>query len=50
MFTWNLLFISKKRLEDTLSQLMVDGREDKDVLIRIHTAIHNAEEAAYRIL
>ena len=45
MFTWNLLFISKKRLEDTLSQLMVDGREDKDVLIRIHTAIHNAEEA-----
>lgn len=45
MFTWNLLFVSKKRLEDTLSQLMVGDGEDKDVLIRIHTAIHNAEEA-----
>lgn len=45
MFTWNLLYISKKRLEDTLSQLMVDDGEDKDVLIRIHTAVHSADEA-----
>ena len=45
MFTWNLLYVSKKRLEDTLSQLMVDDGEDKDVLIRIHTAVHTAEEA-----
>ena len=36
MFTWNLLFVSKKRLEDTLSQLMVGDGEDKDVLVRIH--------------
>ena len=45
MFTWNLLFVSKKRLEDTLSQLMVGDGEDKDVLVRIHTAVHTAEEA-----
>ena len=45
MFTWNLMFVSQKRLEDTLSQLMVGDGEDKDVLVRIHTAIHTAEEA-----
>lgn len=44
MFTWNLLFVSYKRLEDTLNQLMV-GSDGKDVLVRIHTAIHTAEEA-----
>ncbi|MCR4557614.1 MAG: hypothetical protein K5779_07320 [Saccharofermentans sp.] len=35
----------EKRLEDTLSQLMVGDGEDKDVLVRIHTAVHTAEEA-----
>ena len=45
MFTWNLQFVSQKRLEDTLTQLMVSEGEDKDVLVRIHTAIHTAEEA-----
>ncbi len=45
MFTWNLMFVSQKRLEDTLSQRMVGDGEDKDVLVRIHTAIHTAEEA-----
>ena len=45
MFTWNLLFISKKRLEYTLNQLMVSDEADRDVLVRIHTAIHTPEEA-----
>lgn len=45
MFTWNLQFVSKKRLADTLSQLMIDSRSENDILIRIHTAIHTAEEA-----
>ena len=45
MFTWNLLYISKRRLEDTINQLMVSDGEDKAVLVRIHTAIHTAEEA-----
>ena len=45
MFTWNLPFVSRKRLEDTLTQLMVSDEADKDVLVRIHTAIHTAEEA-----
>ena len=45
MFAWNLQFVSKKRLGDTLNQLMIDGGENQDVLIRIHTAIHTPEEA-----
>jgi len=45
MFTWNLQYISKKRLEDTLDQLMISSREQNDILVRIHTAIHTAEEA-----
>ncbi len=45
MFTWNLMFISKKRLEDTLNQMIVGDGEDRDVLVRIHTALHTAEEA-----
>jgi len=45
MFTWNLQFVSKKQLEDTLNQLMIDGRERNKILVRIHTAIHTAEEA-----
>ena len=45
MFTWNFPFVSKKRLEGTLSQLTIGGREGNDILIRIHTAIHTAEEA-----
>ena len=45
MFTWNIQFVSKKRLEDTRTQLMVSDGGDRDVLVRIHTAIHTAEEA-----
>ncbi|MCR5337088.1 MAG: EAL domain-containing protein [Lachnospiraceae bacterium] len=44
MFTWNLQYISKTRLADTLRQLMIDS-EKGDILIRIHTAIHTADEA-----
>ncbi|MBR4759201.1 MAG: diguanylate cyclase, partial [Lachnospiraceae bacterium] len=44
MFTWNLQYISKTRLADTLRQLMIDS-EKGDVLIRIHTAIHSPDEA-----
>ena len=46
MFTWNLQFVSKKRLEDTLNQLMIGDGERNNILVRIHTAIHTAEEAA----
>ena len=45
MFTWNLQFVSKKRLAYTLNQLTIDKGEGRDVLVRIHTAIHTAEEA-----
>ena len=45
MFTWNLQFVSRKRLEDTLTQLTVSDGEGRDVLVRIHTAIHTPEEA-----
>ena len=44
MFTWNLQYISKTRLSDTLNQLMLNSQKG-DILIRIHTAIHLAEEA-----
>ena len=45
MFTWNLQFVSKKRLEDTLNQLMISSEDRNDILVRIHTAIHTADEA-----
>lgn len=45
MFTWNFQYVSKKRLADTLGQLMIDSRKGNEILIRIHTAVHNAEEA-----
>ena len=45
MFTWNLQYVSKKRLADTLNQLMIDGPRGHELLIRIHTAIHTAAEA-----
>lgn len=44
MFTWNFQYISKSKLADTLKQLML-STEKNDILIRIHTAIHNADEA-----
>ena len=44
MFTWNLQYVSKIRLSDTLKQLMPDSGKG-DILIRIHTAIHMKEEA-----
>ncbi len=44
LFTWNIQYISKTRLADTIKQLMIDS-EKGDILVRIHTAIHAAEEA-----
>ena len=45
MFTWNIQFVSRKRLADTLTQLMISGDGERNILVRIHTAIHTAEEA-----
>ena len=44
MFTWNFQFISRAKLAETLKQLMLDSGKG-DILIRIHTAIHNGDEA-----
>ena len=44
MFTWNFQYVSKARLAETLSQLML-GIQPGDILIRIHTAIHLEDEA-----
>ena len=44
MFTWNFQYISKARLSSTLKQLNLSA-EQGDILIRIHTAIHMADEA-----
>ena len=44
MFTWNFQYISKARLEDTLNQLGLNPRRG-EVLIRVHTAIHEEAEA-----
>ena len=44
MFSWNLQYISKTRLADALRQLMIDS-EKGDILVRIHTAIHTADES-----
>ena len=45
MFTWNIQYVSQKRLADTLNQLMISEEGDRNVLIRIHTAVHTAEDA-----
>ncbi|MBR6385247.1 MAG: EAL domain-containing protein [Ruminococcus sp.] len=44
MFTWNFKYISKARLSQAFSQLMLNPAKG-DILIRIHTAIHTEEEA-----
>ena len=44
MFTWNLQYISRARLAETVNQLML-GTQRGDILVRIHTAIHTEEEA-----
>ena len=44
MFTWNFLLVSKSRLIDTFKQLSLDS-SNGDILIRIHTAAHYADEA-----
>ena len=44
MFTWNLQYVSKTRLSETLKQLMIESGKG-DILVRIHTAIHKADEA-----
>ena len=44
MFTWNFKYISKTRLAQAFSQLMLNPVKG-DILIRIHTAIHVEDEA-----
>ena len=44
MFTWSFQYISRARLETTLSR-MTREPDEGDILIRIHTAIHLGEEA-----
>lgn len=44
MFTWNFQYISKRKLKETFEQLKV-REETGDILVRIHTSMHNAEEA-----
>lgn len=44
MFTWNFQYISKTKLRETFNQLMFDTKKG-DILVRIHTAIHQGEEA-----
>ncbi|MBR1864264.1 MAG: EAL domain-containing protein [Ruminococcus sp.] len=44
MFTWNFQYVSKARLAEAFSQLMLDSKKG-DILVRIHTAIHMEEEA-----
>ena len=44
MFTWNFQYISKSRLAESFSQLMLNSQMG-DILIRIHTAIHLEDEA-----
>ncbi len=44
MFTWNFQYISKSHLEDIFKQLMLNESE-RDILIRVHTAIHQPQEA-----
>ncbi len=45
MFTWNLQYVSKTRLADSLKQLMIDYGKNNDILIRIHTSIHEPDDA-----
>ncbi|MBO4338188.1 MAG: EAL domain-containing protein [Lachnospiraceae bacterium] len=44
MFTWNLQYVSKIRLSETIKQLMPDPGKG-DILVRIHTAIHTPDDA-----
>ena len=44
MFTWNFQYISKARLTETFRQLNLDTKKG-DILIRVHTAIHQEDEA-----
>ncbi len=44
MFTWNFQYVSKARLADTFNQLMLNAQKG-DILIRIHTSIHQPKEA-----
>lgn len=44
MFTWNFQYVSRVKLAETLNQIRIND-EKGDVLVRIHTAIHQKEEA-----
>ena len=44
MYTWNFQYISKAKLAETFNQLMLNQSKG-EILIRIHTAIHNEEAA-----
>ena len=44
MFTWNFQYVSKARLAETFGQLNLNSQKG-DILIRIHTAIHDEIES-----
>ena len=44
MFTWNFQYVSRVKLAETLNQIRIND-EKGDVLVRIHTAIHQKDEA-----
>lgn len=44
MFTWNFQYLSKTKLKEAVEQLDIKDTHH-DVLVRIHTAIHDEEEA-----
>ncbi len=44
MITWNLPYLSNGNFREAIRRLQLDG-ERRDVLVRIHTAVHRAEEA-----
>ena len=44
MFTWNFKYVSKSRLAENFTQLALNSQKG-DILVRIHTALHNEDEA-----
>ena len=44
MFTWNFQYVSRVKLAETLNQIRIND-EKGDVLVRIHTAIHQKDDA-----
>ena len=44
MFTWNFQYVSRVKLAETFNQIRIND-EKGDVLVRIHTAIHQKDDA-----